>query len=386
VSGGHLSDRVFDPELPVVALTGGAGFLGGAIAAELAARGRLGQVLFLIRADSAGHGRTRMIEQLERFDVPAEQREALREDQFLPCDLTRIQQIELDPRLAEVTHVVSCAALATHSRNPKIHATNVDGVTALAGIMMRRARLQRFLQVGTGMSVGTGLRSPIQEDWSLGSDATQLVPYTASKLEAERRLKAMPGLPFVAVRPSIIVGHSQLGCKPSASIFWVFRMAHALQAFTIEADERIDVVPVDFCARAIVALLLKPHLDHDLYNVSAHDSSNSFREIDAAWSRATGEPTSEKTFRSVGLMEMPRLVPKMRQLYPELNRLLMLQALTLYAGFAELNYVFSNERLLRELRGDISPPPPLVSYLDACIRSTAQMPIGEQMHFDFKAS
>jgi nucleoside-diphosphate-sugar epimerase len=381
-----MTVEAFDTTRPVIALTGGAGFLGGAIAADLADRGLLAQVLFLVRADSKAHARVRVQQQLVRFGLPSSQIDALREEQFLPSDLTRIHEIEGDPRLAQVTHVVSCAALATHSRNPKIHATNVDGVLSLAQLMVRRARLQRFVQVGTGMSVGTGLTSPILEDWSHGSAATQLVPYTASKLEAERRLRAMPGLPLVAVRPSIIVGHSRLGCQPSPSIFWVFRMAHALQAFTIEADERIDVVPVDFVARATVALLLKPALAHDLYNISAHVSSNSFREIDAAWSRATGQPTSEKTFQTVGLMEMPRLVPRMRQLYPELNRLLMLQALTLYGGFAELNYVFSNERLLQELAGELESPPPLVSYLAQCIRTSDDMPIGEQMKYDFKTA
>lgn len=369
---------------PLIALTGGAGFLGGAIAADLAQRGLLGQVLFLIRADSPAHGRQRMVEQLTRFEVPVEQCQALREDQIVVSDLTRIHDITDDPRLAGVTHVVSCAALATHSRNPKIHKTNVEGVLGLAEILMRRAKLQRFLQVGTGMSVGTGLESPILEDWSLGSEKTQLVPYTGSKLEAERRLRAMPGLPLVAVRPSIIVGHSRLGCKPSPSIFWVFGMARALQAFTFSAEQRIDVVPVDFCASAITALLFKPALAHDLYNISAHTQSNTFREIDAAWSRATGEPTSEKTYKTVSIAQMPLLVPKMRQLYPDLNRLLMLQALTLYAGFAELNYVFSNERLLQELSGEVAAPPRIVDYLAECIRTSNEMPIGEQMKYDFK--
>lgn len=370
----------------MVFLTGAAGFLGAAVACELAERGLLAQTLFLIRAESPSAARERLRSSLTRFGVAQGQLHALREDQFFTADLTAIDAIDDDPRLASVTHVVSCAALATHSRNPKIHATNVEGVVKLASILHARARLRRFVQVGTAMSVGTGLQSPIIEDWSLGSEETQLVPYTGSKLEAERQLRQLPGLPLVVVRPSIIIGHTTLGCAPSPSIFWVFRMARALQAFTCGADERIDVVPVDFCAKAIAALLFKPQLAHDLYHLSADDSSNTFRQIDAGWAAATGMPTSEGSFRTVKVEEIRSLVPRLRELYPDLNRLLLLQALTLYAGFAELNYVFSNARLLGELAGELPAPPPLVSYLAECIRSSDAMPMGDQMRYDFKAA
>src|SRR5258708_36975179 len=95
------------------------------------------------------------------------------------------------------------------------------------------------------------------------------VPYTASKLEGERRLREIPGLPLVIARPSIIVGHTRLGCHASASIFWVFRMARALRCFPCPADSRIDLVPVDYAAQAILRLLEAPQLAHALYHISA---------------------------------------------------------------------------------------------------------------------
>ncbi|WP_204272643.1 SDR family oxidoreductase, partial [Enterobacter hormaechei] len=75
-----------------------------------------------------------------------------------------------------------------------------------------------------------------------------------------------PELPLVVVRPSIVVGHSELGCAPSGSIFWMLRMVALLETFSCRLGDRIDILPVDDCAEAIVRLALKPMLAHDLYH------------------------------------------------------------------------------------------------------------------------
>jgi hypothetical protein len=33
----------------------------------------------------------------------------------------------------------------------------------------------------------------------------------------------MQDQPLIVARPSIVVGHTRLGCRPSASIFWYYR-------------------------------------------------------------------------------------------------------------------------------------------------------------------
>ncbi|MBE1043314.1 NAD(P)H-binding protein, partial [Escherichia coli] len=49
--------------------------------------------------------------------------------------------------------------------------------------------------------------------------------------------------------------------------FWVFRMGFALESFTCGLDEQIDVIPVDYCAEALIGLALKPCLGHSLYHI-----------------------------------------------------------------------------------------------------------------------
>ncbi|ROL65699.1 hypothetical protein BLX41_25465 [Pseudomonas protegens] len=121
--------------------------------------------------------------------------------------------------------VINCAAGASFSKNPNIWPVNVEGTYAFAQVLSHSSRLKRFLHVGTAMSCGPQRESPISESWEFPEAAQQLVDYTASKAEIERRMhENLPGLPLVVARPSLVVGHRNLGRQAPGSIFWVFRM------------------------------------------------------------------------------------------------------------------------------------------------------------------
>lgn len=364
-------------------LTGGTGFVGAGIAEALARHGRLADTLFLVRAPDAAAGLQRLRDHLARFDVPPAALAALTPRQILCGDLTAVAAFAADPRLADVTHVIHCAALATFSNNPQIWAHNVEGTLALAHALRAHARLQRWVQVGTAMCCGPGLASPVHESWEAGrSDASHLVPYTRSKLAVELALRDLPDFPLVVARASIVVGHSRLGCAPSPSIFWVFRMAFALERFTCAPEDCIDVIPADWCGAALVHLALKPQLAHDLYHVSAGGiSARRFVEIDTAYAAANGTPPVAPRYACVAVDDLRSLVPLFEERLGRVNRLLILRALTLYGAFARLNYVFDNQRLLAE---GMAPAPAFTDYLPECVRTSAGIPMTEQMAYDFK--
>ena len=366
-----------------ILLTGATGFVGGAIAAELAARGLLAQTLFMARGTDAQAAATRIRETLLRFGATPAQAQQVQAASVLLGELTEPATLAALALPDDITHVIHCAALATFSTNPKIWASNVDGTLALAKAVLARNRLTRWLQVGTAMCCGPGQQSPVYESWEAGTrEDAHLVPYTHSKVAAELRLREMPGLPLVVARPSIVVGHSRLGCAPSPSIFWVFRIAHALERFTFEPHERIDVIPADWCAQALCELALKPQLAHDLYHVSAGDAScNRFIDIDTAFAAAHGTPPVAPRYQRVAVDDLRSLVPLFEQKLGRVNRLLILRALTLYGAFAELNYVFDNQRLLAE---GVPPAPQIVDYVGECVRTSEGVPLVEQMAYDFK--
>jgi nucleoside-diphosphate-sugar epimerase len=363
-------------------LTGATGFVGGAIAAELLQRGLAGDCLFLVRASDAASGCSRLRQNLLGFGVAAALADQIGPDQIVCGDLTDPAAYASHPLLQDITHVIHAAALATFSNNPKIWANNVDGTLALAQAVLARSRLTRWLQVGTAMCCGPGLASPVRESWEAGlRDDLHLVPYTRSKLAVEQALRAMPRLPLVVARASIVVGHSLLGCAPSPSIFWVFRMAFALERFTCAPDERVDIIPADWCAYALVSLALKPALGHDLYHVSCGMASNRFVEIDAAYAAARGTEPIAARYQQVAVDHLRELVPLFEQRLGRVNRLLILRALMLYGAFAELNYVFDNTRLLAE---GVAPSPAFASYIAECVRTSESVPMTEQMAHDFK--
>jgi hypothetical protein len=159
-------------------------------------------------------------------------------------------------------------------------------------------------------------------------------------------------------------------------------MAFALERFTCAASERIDIIPVDWCADVLVSLCLKPTLKHDLYHVSAGSaSSNLFSEIDEAYALASGNPPIASRYEQIGLENLRGLVPLFEAKLGKVNRILILRALVLYGAFAKLNYVFDNQRLLDE---GIEASPAFASYMDVCVKSTESQPLLEQMAYDFK--
>lgn len=365
-----------------VLLTGATGFLGGAVLARLLESGHPPPLL-LVRAPNATAGLERARASARQFGIDQGELERITVEHVICGDLTDVAAYANDERLNRASRVINCAALATFADNPMLWPVNVEGTFAFAERMSRAPALERFVHVGTAMACGPGRETTIAESWNLPGRAEHLVTYTASKAEIEQRLRAeLPGLPLVVARPSIIVGHTRLGCAPSGSIFWVFRLAQALERFTCDLDEKIDVVPVDYCAEALVDIALRPKLGHDLYHISAGGAAScTFREIESALAHARGIDPVASRYRRVTEDELAAVTEDLQRLLGPCNRRLMVRALRLYGGFAELNYVFDNRRLLSE---GVRPPPRLADYIDICARTSEHIKIQDQMHFDFK--
>lgn len=368
---------------PRLLITGGSGFIGGALAARLIQTDRWDDCLFLARVEHREEGLLRLAHILRNFDVPEHLLDRLHMDQILCGGLHNVADWQDDPRLASIEDVVSSAAVASFGNHPSIWPTNVDGVLAMAHALTKRCKLRRFLHIGTAMACGRQAPIPVPEGYDAGEETEHFLEYTASKYEAEHRLRAeLPDLPLVVARPSIVVGHTRLGCRPSGSIFWVFRIARALQAFPCELDQRIDVIPVDYCTEALQLLLDKPTLQHSIYHITAGaQRSCSFREIDAAIAQATGQTPMAETYRALPVNEIAKMQDRFKELLGPCNRRIVLRAIRTYGDFASMEMLFDNQRLLAE---GMDLPPPLTSYAGLCEQTSAGHLISEQMKFDYK--
>jgi nucleoside-diphosphate-sugar epimerase len=364
-------------------LTGATGFLGGAIAAELAGTPHWDRTLFLVRAPDRAAGLARLRETLARFEVAPARIAHLGARQVVPGDLAAPEAIFEGADLSGVTHVINGGALATFGNNPRLWEINVEGsfrfIARLAGV----ARLARFVQVGTAMCVGPDAPSPVAEDWQPPGDARHLVPYTRTKIALEERLLAeLPNLPLVRARPTIVVGHTRLGTRPSASIYWVFRSVQLLEKFMIALDDRVDVVPVDWTARTLLDLATRPTLKHAFYHLSAGpDHASTFRELDAAMARGRGVAPRAAVYERIEPAGLDALIGVFRERLGPCSPRIMLRALKLYGVFAALGMTFRNDHLGDE---GIAAPPPFASYADLCAATAESGTVAEQMMADFK--
>jgi nucleoside-diphosphate-sugar epimerase len=362
---------------PTILITGATGFVGGATAAQLLARDTPGRLLLLVRGDGQGQAEARVRRSLGRFadaDLlgPAPGRcEVLRGDLTDPLTLA-------DPRLNEVTHVLHLAANTSFRSVRGVRHTNILGTLALAHRMRRAPRLVRFLYVGTAYVCGAAPPRVVHEDNYPRPDVRHLVEYTSSKAECEMLLeRTAPELPLVIARPSIVVGHTRLGCRPSASIFWYYRAVDLLRQVPVPLDTRKDIVPVDYVAEALLLLLLKPELRHPRYHVSAGEAGGvSWREMAAAFAECSGGRTAEP-YRVGDFPTLVRERDRLRELLGPGDDDALLRALELFFRFSACGVeAFDNRRLLDE---GLPPPPRFISYLPLCVTQPPGRSVYDQM-------
>ncbi len=359
-----------------VFLTGATGFLGGAFLAHLADSSAEDQVVCLVRAEDQDTAEERVRRSISRFGWS---RRLPRNVKVLRGDLVSHDWHDA-PELDDVTHVMHLGASTSFGNQRSIRKTNVEGALSVAKAMQGR-RLKRYIHAGTAAICGATPPHIVEEDDYPSEDATHLVAYTRSKAEAERvLLERYADLPIVVARPSIVVGDTRFGTKPSGSIFWVLRAIEALRFITWNPNNHIDVVPVDWAAAALGHLLFAPRLKHSRYHVSAGTGSSiTWNDLATEYARLCG-----------GLAKKRYEVGKFCQLTP--SRVMkavgdghprhLLHALELYYRFCSLDLAFDNHRLLAE---GVPASPRFTDYMRVCLESSPSS-IYDQMRVDLEPS
>jgi nucleoside-diphosphate-sugar epimerase len=396
-ASGFNTREEFPMTTPTLLLTGATGFIGGATLARLVASHPGCRIILLARDRGTESAGNRVLRSLARFVGPERAADVLRGCEVIPCDLTNPDSLGVASlnevthvlhlasgkklaaqRLDEVTHVLHLAANTNFRSIRGVRHTNILGTLALAHRMRRAANLQRFLYVGTAYICGENSERVIREDRYPRLRARHFTEYTASKAECEMLLESTaPELPLIVARPSVVVGHSQLGCLPSASIFWFYRACDLLRRLTCPLDSRDDAVPVDWVAEALLFLLFKPSLRHRRYHVSAgEESSVAWTDIAAVFARCYGE-RPENPYQVVDIPTILRERARIAELLGPGDENHLLTALPIYYRFMEINAeIFDNTRLREE---GMPPAPKLTSYLHRCIEQPPDRSVYEQM-------
>jgi nucleoside-diphosphate-sugar epimerase len=197
---------------PAVLVTGASGYVGGLLAAALLQDEGVCVILPVRRKHALEKIRARLAVELRAAGV-ADAEPHLDRIVTLPLPPTAELASQLVPELTaalrpyEVTEIVHAAGCLSYFNAARLDEGNQQ-LTALFIALGRALGVRRFVYVSTAYSSGY-VHGPVLERLH-GPPASDPNEYTRSKRETEH-LVAAGGLPFLILRPSIVIGHSRHG-------------------------------------------------------------------------------------------------------------------------------------------------------------------------------
>lgn len=244
-------------------VTGGTGFIGRRVITRILSRDTGAEVWVLVRRES-----------LTRFERLAQDWD----ERVKPLvgDLTAADLGLTDTDIAElgdVAHVVHCAAIYDMTvGESEQRAANVDGTRAVIELARR---LDATLHHVSSIAVAGNHRGVFTEDdFDVAQDLP--TPYHQTKFEAELLVRSTPGLRYRVYRPAVVVGDSQTGEMDKIDgpyyFFGILAALAGLPKFTpmmLPDSGRTNVVPVDYVADAMVALMHAEDKDGETFHLTA---------------------------------------------------------------------------------------------------------------------
>jgi long-chain acyl-CoA synthetase len=259
---------------PPVFLTGATGFLGMEVLARLLEKGDR-DVLALVRATDSDAAQERLegvMAKLWRDPTPY-----LGRARAVAGDVTSPGLgMDADERAAaaeEAGAVMHCAASISFDLPlEEARQINVEGTREMIAFA-REASAERFIHVSTayvaGITRGTFGEHQLDEGQSFRNT------YEQTKWEAEHVVNEAEDLSPVIARPSIVMGESTSGWTPAFNVlYWPIRAFSRglFEKVPARPEAKVDVVPVDYVADALVALLEDPSAKGVFNLVSGDDA------------------------------------------------------------------------------------------------------------------
>ena len=181
---------------------------------------------------------------------------------MLNGDITKerlgLEKHEYDYLVNNVTHVIHTAAdLRLNASLEDLRKINVQGTVQIIKMAVNAHKnhgIMRFSHLSTAYVAG-GQKGMVLEN-SSSDDYGFLSNYERSKYEGELEVKKS-GLPISIFRPGMVVGDSESGyVKTFNTIYVLLRLylSRQLQLMPVSPESKINLVPVDYVADAVVEL------------------------------------------------------------------------------------------------------------------------------------
>jgi nucleoside-diphosphate-sugar epimerase len=273
-------------------ITGASGYIGGLVTAALLAGEQRRVVLPLRASAEPARCRERLHRALLDVGVPAEDVGAV---------LRRVTVVELPvaahfgdlDRVAAATgvdDVVHCAGCVDYFDEVRLAEANVQ-LTARLLRASRRWGVRRFTHLSTAYCAGyrTGvIAESLHPDPDPSAEPTA---YTRSKRDAER-LVADSGVPFLILRPSVVIGDSRTGHYTGKN-YGLYQMWRATEGLlcreytpiwhTIAPPSPVNLVHQDALQAALLGLRRSVGTDEIVHVVSDDTTSPTLHDLCWSW-------------------------------------------------------------------------------------------------------
>nr|APD71534.1 non-ribosomal peptide synthetase 5 [Streptomyces sp.] len=263
VGDGRTAAVPVDPPRRIL-LTGASGFLGVFLLRELLEQTEA-DIHCLVRRAGEESPRSRLERELGRHGLRIDEHRhrvvVVEGDLARPC--LGLGEEGFD-RLAEDVDLIVHNGSEVNLALPyeRLRAANVEGVREVLRLAGRHhVKPVHYVSTASVSACLAPAAAPVRADRLPRLEALPMNGYVRSKWVAENLVRAArgQGVPTTIHRPSTISGHSVTGLGGGAVAYWQFLRA-AVETGTAPAglDWPENLVPVDFVARALVRLALRP--------------------------------------------------------------------------------------------------------------------------------
>ena len=353
-------------ELINILITGGTGFVGKAVIARLLEKPWVGRLFILARPQRGRPATERVEKQLTVMYGADRAKELTGRVVGVAGDLTSpalgLGADDMALLKAECQQILHCGASTDFSASlAEARVINLEGtrhVLTVADELRRDGVLKRVDYVSTAYVAGSAGRVVTENDLDIGQGFQS--PYEQSKFEAEKLIHAWKrDYPVTIHRPSIVVGQSYNGYTPHFKVlYWplMIMARNMAQFFVCNPRSYLDVVPVDYVADAIVALLPDSEAAGRTFLLSG-GLGKEVRVRQFINDALDLAEVKRKPIMPVWLFDFIRKVPPLRRLLPNEFWSVAEMAMPYYRYLRGIKTRFNPAETLRHLeRSGVKPP------------------------------
>jgi thioester reductase-like protein len=188
--------------------------------------------------------------------------------------------------------IIHCAASLNRKSERQCLNVNLRGgleVIQLGRRAQNRNGLRRYSHVSTVAVAGTRRNEVVTEDVAIDWARSDYDPYARTKKFGEHMLhQLLADVPRTVFRPAIVLGDSRRPDTSQFDMVQAFDMLVRLPVLPLRPRDKIDIVPANYVAKAIVTIHQKDEPAHGIYHLSSGTGSQTYQELTDALAKSGG--------------------------------------------------------------------------------------------------